>query len=99
MEKTGYTFARTVKQKGEMHMSMVMPEEVICPKCTTKTTVYVWYSVCSWLDPDAAQLAREGKLNQFTCLCCGFTAPIDQDVLVNDGAAMTYYIAPKEENL
>ena len=80
-----------------MRMSLVMPEEVICPKCKTRATAYVWYSVCSWLDPDAAQMAREGRLNQFTCKTCGLTAPISQDILVNDGATMTYYTDPKEE--
>ena len=77
-------------------MSLIMPEEVICPQCGTKNRFYRWLSVTAWLDPGAAELARRGELNVFTCKKCGFSANMDQDVLVSDQGKMTFYLNPKD---
>ena len=77
-------------------MSLVMPEEVICPQCGTKNRFYRWLSVTAWLDPGAAELARKGELNVFTCNACGFTANLDQDILVSDHGKMTIYTRKEE---
>jgi len=72
-------------------MSLVMDEQVICPRCGTENTFYRWLSVTAWLDPEAAEMARRGELNRFTCRSCSFTAVVDQDVLVNGNGTMTLY--------
>ena len=78
-------------------MSLIMDEQVICPQCGTENTFYRWLSVTAWLDPDAAELARKGELNVFTCRKCGFSANMDQDILVSEEGKMTFYINPKKE--
>ena len=77
-------------------MSLIMDEQVICPQCGTENTFYRWLSVTAWLDPDAAERARRGELNIFTCKKCKFTANMDQDILVSEEGKMTYYTTSKE---
>lgn len=78
-------------------MSMVIDEEITCPRCGTKSIFYHWYSVTAWLDPDAARRAREGTLNQFTCKACGLKANVEADVLVSEEGKMTLYTPPTTE--
>jgi len=78
-------------------MSMVIDQKVTCPRCGTESIFYQWLSVTSWLDPEAAEMAKEGTLNQFTCKKCGFTTVVGSDVLVSWRDSMTLYTAQKEE--
>ena len=76
-------------------MSMFYYEDVICPRCGKEGRFARWASVNAVLDPDLAEQARSGKLNQYTCRACGCTAQVCPDILVNDGGKMTFYLSKK----
>ncbi len=64
-------------------MSLKRIETINCPACGKQQDMFVWSTVNA-IDPKAAQMVREQRVNMFQCTQCAHQAFVDSPVLYHD---------------
>ncbi len=64
-------------------MSIKRIEEISCPACGQVQRMLVWSTVNA-MDPAAAQLVRDQRVNVFHCEQCGHEDFVDESLLFHD---------------
>ena len=64
-------------------MSIKRLESMSCPACGHAQRMLVWSTVNA-MDPDAALMVREQRVNRFCCAQCGAEAFVDEPILYHD---------------